>query len=40
MGHKEATNGQPGLVVEMTTPLTILWGTKRPKMVSQALWFK
>ena len=22
MGHKEATNGEPGLVVEMTTPLT------------------
>ena len=22
MGHKEATNGEPGLVVEITTPLT------------------
>ena len=22
MGHKEATSGEPGLVVEMTTPLT------------------
>ena len=22
MGHKEATNGEPGLVVETTTPLT------------------
>ena len=22
MGHKGATNGEPGLVVEMTTPLT------------------
>ena len=22
MGHKEVTNGEPGLVVEMTTPLT------------------
>ena len=40
MGHKEATNGEPGLVVEMTTPLTSWWGTKRPQMVSQALWLK
>ena len=40
MGHKEATNGELGLVVEMTTPLTYWWGTKRPQMVSQALWLK
>ena len=40
MGHTEATNGEPGLVVEMTTPLTDWWGTKRPQMVSQALWLK
>ena len=40
MGQKEATNGEPGLVVEMTTPLTPWWGTKRPQMVSQALWLK
>ena len=40
MGHKEATNGEPGLVVKMTTPLTRWWGTKRPQMVSQPLWSK
>ena len=40
MGHKEAINGEPGLVVEMTTPLTYWWGTKRPQMVSQALLLK
>ena len=40
MGHKEATNGEPFLVVEMTTPLTPWWGTHRPQMVSQALWLK
>ena len=37
MGHKEATNCEPGLVVEMTTPLTPWWGTKRPQIVSHAL---
>ena len=40
MGPKEATDGEPGLVVEMTTPLTIWWGTKRPQMVSQPFWTK
>ena len=40
MEHKEAINGEPGLVVEMTTPLTGWWATKRPQMVSQALWLK
>ena len=40
MGHKDATNGEPGLVVEMTTPLTPWWGTKMPQMVSQALLLK
>ena len=40
MVHKEATNGDPGLVVKMTTPLTYWWGTKGPQMVSLALWLK
>ena len=31
MGHKEATNGEPGLVIEMTTPPTFWWGTRGHK---------
>ena len=40
IGVKEATNGEPGLVVEMNTPLTPWWGPKRPQMMSQASWSK
>ena len=40
MGHKESTNGEPGLVVEITTPLTAWWGTKMPQMFELALWLK
>ena len=39
-GAQRATNGEPGLVVEITIQLTCWWGTKGPQMVSQALWLK
>ena len=40
MEHQDVTNGEPGLVVEMTTPLTNWWGTKGSQMASQTLWLK